>query len=169
MKAVEKKNGRGPGQHSRKKLDLTGQRFGKLTVLRPAENVGRRTAWLCQCDCGNQAVVLTHRLREGRTKSCGCQAGPGGARPALGLTYIDGTCVEMIRSGTVRRNNTSGVPGVDWRSGKRMWRAVICFQGKRRYLGAYARFEDAVKARKRAEEELFEPFLAKYDRKEANG
>lgn len=31
-----------------------------------------------------------------------------------GLTYIDGTCVEMLRAKTVRRNNTSGVPGVEW-------------------------------------------------------
>ena len=32
-------------KHSRRRLDLTGQRFGKLTVLAPAENVGRLTAW----------------------------------------------------------------------------------------------------------------------------
>nr|WP_325253133.1 hypothetical protein [uncultured Oscillibacter sp.] len=32
------------GGHSRKKLDLTGQRYGKLTVLAPAENIGGRTA-----------------------------------------------------------------------------------------------------------------------------
>ena len=30
----------------------------------------------------------------------------------IGLTYVDGTCVEMLQSKTVRRNNTSGVPGV---------------------------------------------------------
>ena len=121
--------------HSRKKLDLTGQRFGNLTVLAPADNIGTRTAWLCRCDCGRQAVVVTRRLRDGRTKTCGCQNGPGGPRSALGLTYIDGTCVEMIRAKTVRKNNTSGVPGVDWVTCKRLWRATICFKGKRHYLG----------------------------------
>ena len=35
-------------------------------------------------------------------------------------------------------------------------------QGKRRRLGCYARFEDAVKARKQGEEELYQPFLAEY-------
>ena len=150
------------GEHSRQKVDLTGQRYGRLTVVGPAENVGSRTAWRCLCDCGRETVVPTHRLRSGHTKSCGCVNGPGGPRDALGLTYIDGTCVEMLASRTVRRNNTSGVPGVDWWASKGRWRASICFKGRRRYLGSYDNFEDAVRARKRAEEELFEPFLREY-------
>ena len=99
---------------SRKKLDLTGQRFGMLTVIAPAENIGSKTAWLCRCGCGRETVVKTSRLRSGRAKSCGCQGSPDGVKPALGLTYIDGTCVEMLAARTVRSNNTSGVPGVDW-------------------------------------------------------
>lgn len=150
--------------HSRKKLDLTGQKYGKLTVLSQAPNIGTRTAWLCRCDCGQETVVPTRRLRDGRRTSCGCDMDPPG-RPICeigraSLTYVDGTCVEMIRTRTVRKNNTSGVPGVDWLTKKQRWRATICFKGKRRYLGCYENFEDAVKARKRAEEELFEPFLA---------
>lgn len=148
--------------YSRKKLDLTGQRFGRLTVLAPAANVGDRTAWLCQCDCGKKTVVKTGHLRSGHTKSCGCQNGDGGPRYALGLSYVDGTCVEMLAAKTVRKNNTSGVPGVDWWTSKGRWRASICFKGKRYYLGSYTRFEDAVKARKRAEENLHNQFLREY-------
>ncbi len=70
------------------------------------------------------------------------------------LTYVDGTCVEMIKAKTIRRNNTSGVPGVDWRRSKGRWRASICFKGKRYYLGSHQVFEDAVRARKRAEKEM---------------
>ena len=92
-------------QHSRQKLDLTGQRFGKLTVLAPADNIGNRTAWLCRCDCGQEAVVKTCHLRCGHTTSCGC---------VPRINYVAGTCIELLRSKTVRRNNTSGVPGVDW-------------------------------------------------------
>ena len=154
--------------HSRKKLDLTGQRFGKLTVIEPAENVGGRTAWRCRCDCGGETVVKTQHLRSGHTASCGCINGPGGPRPALGLTYIDGTCVEMLAAKTVRRNNTSGVPGVDWWTTKGRWRAAICFKGKRYYLGSYSRFEDAVAARKRAEAELHDGFLREYARQAAS-
>ncbi|MBD5084625.1 MAG: hypothetical protein HDT33_06075 [Clostridiales bacterium] len=83
------------------------------------------------------------------------------------LTFIDGTCVEMLRAKTVRCNNTSGVPGVEWRKSKQRWRASICFKGKRHYLGNYARFEDAVKARKRGEEDLHDKFLREFD--EQNG
>ena len=151
------------GGHSRKKLDLASQRFGHLTVIEPAENIGNRTAWRCRCDCGRETIVKTHCLRSGHTKSCGCQNGAG----SRGLTYIDGTCVEMLCARTVRCNNTSGVPGVDWCASKGLWRAMICFKGKRRYLGSYARFEDAVKARKRAEEELFDPFLREFTGKAA--
>lgn len=148
--------------HSRKKLDLTGQRYGKLTVLCPAENVGERTAWRCRCDCGRETVVTTCRLRSGHTSSCGCLSSKGNPQSALGLTYIDGTCVEMLAAKTVRRNNTSGVPGVEWRATKRNWRATICFKGRRYYLGSYRSFEDAVRARKQAEEELHDSFLREF-------
>ncbi len=54
------------------RLDLTGQKFGRLTVLEPAENVGRDTAWRCRCECGSEAVVKTGNLRSGNVRSCGC-------------------------------------------------------------------------------------------------
>lgn len=149
--------------YSRKKLDLTGQRFGKLTVTGPADNIGNRTAWLCRCDCGRETVVRTLHLRSGHVSSCGC-----GEHGLASLTYVDGTCVEMIRSHTVRSNNTSGVPGVDWWASKQRWRAAICFKGKRYYLGSYGQFEDAVRARKRAEEELHGTFLREYARQTAS-
>lgn len=154
------------GGHSRKKLDLTGQQFGKLTVLSPAENVGGRTAWLCQCSCGKQIVIKTCHLRAGHTQSCGCLALKE-FQGALGLTYIDGTCVEMLRAKTVRRNNTSGVPGVDWLTRKRRWRASICFKGRRYSLGSFGRFEDAVRARRRAEETLHDEFVREFDKSAA--
>ena len=53
-------------------IDLTGQRFGRLTVLSRAENVGAMSRWLCECDCGNQTIVYGNNLRRGYTQSCGC-------------------------------------------------------------------------------------------------
>lgn len=146
--------------HSRKKLDLTGQRYGKLTILGPAPNTGGRTAWRCRCDCGNETVVQTNRLRSGHTGSCGCMASEAVLGEGLrGLTYIDGTCVEMLAAKTVRSNNTSGVPGVEWVRRKERWRATICFKGRRYYLGSYRSFEDAVEARKKGEAEFHDSFL----------
>ena len=144
----------------RKRLDLAGWRFGKLTVLRPAENIGGKTTWVCRCDCGRECVIKTNSLREGRTASCGCAGGPENAR--RGLTFVDGTCVEFIQSGKLQKNNTSGVTGVFWVVRDRRWWAVIDFKGKRRHLGRFRNFEDAVKARKRAEENLYENFLREF-------
>lgn len=52
--------------------NLAGQRFGKLQVLQRAENRKGRTAWLCQCDCGNTKIVLSRDLKAGKVRSCGC-------------------------------------------------------------------------------------------------
>lgn len=54
-------------------LDLTGQRFGKLTVLeRTDEKEDRYAVWMCRCDCGNICKVNTKRLKRGTIESCGC-------------------------------------------------------------------------------------------------
>lgn len=52
--------------------DLTGQKFGKLTVLHITdEKVGCNYKWHCKCDCGNYTDVVGYRLSHGITKSCG--------------------------------------------------------------------------------------------------
>lgn len=57
--------------------DLTGQRFGRLTVIDRGEDYispkgKRHVRWNCICDCGNKTVVDTNDLRRGHTMSCGC-------------------------------------------------------------------------------------------------
>lgn len=53
--------------------DLTGQRFGRLIVLKdPGERKRREKIWLCECDCGNKTKVVTRYLTSGDTRSCGC-------------------------------------------------------------------------------------------------
>lgn len=53
--------------------DITGQRFGKLVVIkRVANDKNRLTRWLCKCDCGNECEVYGNNLRRGHTTSCGC-------------------------------------------------------------------------------------------------
>lgn len=54
-------------------IDLTGQRFGRLVVLKYAENQeGRNPKWTCKCDCGRVKDVTGRLLREGHVRSCGC-------------------------------------------------------------------------------------------------
>ena len=57
--------------------DLTGQRFGRLTVLyRTTDyvqpNGSRRPRWRCKCDCGTELDVIASNLKRGSTRSCGC-------------------------------------------------------------------------------------------------
>ncbi len=56
------------------RINLTGQRFGQLTVKALAPKRGRRTAWFCECDCGTVTQVMTLSLRSKvrPTRSCGC-------------------------------------------------------------------------------------------------
>lgn len=55
------------------KIDLTGQRFGRLTALSEhGKAKNGHTTWLCLCDCGNKVVSTVDHLRSGHTQSCGC-------------------------------------------------------------------------------------------------
>lgn len=61
----------------RRRDDLTGQVFGRLTVLREAEPIMRSDGkhirtWLCRCDCGREVVIRQHNLTNKVTRSCGC-------------------------------------------------------------------------------------------------
>lgn len=53
-------------------LDLTGQRYGRLIVVTRVENIGRKPAWHCRCDCGGTANATSSGLRSGDVASCGC-------------------------------------------------------------------------------------------------
>ena len=55
--------------------DLTGTKFGKLTVLGYEYNKNNILRWICQCECGNITRVSTGNLTSGMTKSCGCLRG----------------------------------------------------------------------------------------------
>jgi hypothetical protein len=53
-------------------IDITGQRFGRLVVLRLAPRARRERYWVCRCDCGNETTIRGDHLRYGRQISCGC-------------------------------------------------------------------------------------------------
>lgn len=98
-------------------LDLTGKRFGKLTVVKEAERVRGLHAWECICDCGNTSIVPTASLRTGNTKSCGCLSkshGGSGTRLYIVWTRMMDRC---YRTKTERYKNY-GARGItvcdDW-------------------------------------------------------
>lgn len=64
-----------------KVIDLTGQRFGMLTVLeRCGTSKDGQKVYLCRCDCGNLKEIRSGNLRGGHTNSCGCLASKATAR-----------------------------------------------------------------------------------------
>lgn len=55
-----------------KRIDITGQSFGRYTVLEFAYSNNGRAYWHCKCDCGQVKDIRGTSLRIGQTKSCGC-------------------------------------------------------------------------------------------------
>jgi hypothetical protein len=60
-----------------RRIDLTGQRFGRWTVLGkgPSPPSWASAHWLCRCSCGAERVVASRHLRSGKSASCGCGSG----------------------------------------------------------------------------------------------
>jgi len=213
----------------RKLKDLTGQRFGKLTVIKRVENINGKPHWLCKCDCGNEKVVQGSALSGGYTKSCGCllhdvikpgtrfgrltviepdhivEGGRGYAyrckcdcgneiitrvgnlrsgytrscgclhdelfienRPDYEKIFTENTNINKIKKEYRKpmKNSTSGALGVSWHKRIKKWQARISFQKRNYHLGYFKKLEDAVAARKKAEEKLFDNFLEWYENKQ---
>lgn len=53
-----------------KRIDVIGQRYGRLVVLAEVEPKGKQRRVICQCDCGEQPTVFLTNLNQGRTTSC---------------------------------------------------------------------------------------------------
>jgi hypothetical protein len=52
--------------------DITGQKFGKLTILKYVKTVNKRPYWECKCECGNIKIIRGKEIKSGLIKSCGC-------------------------------------------------------------------------------------------------
>lgn len=70
-----------------KLVDLTGQKFGKLTVVEIAYRKNKRIFWKCLCDCGNYSYVDGGNLKSGHTSSCGCLQKELGLAPSHHLRF----------------------------------------------------------------------------------
>ena len=80
------------GHESKKIINLTGQKFGKLTALYKTEKRQRgRVVWHCRCDCGNECDVSAAYLYAGTTKSCGC----------LGISYNEFAIKELLQQNSI--------------------------------------------------------------------
>ena len=145
--------------------DLTGKRFGRLVTVERLFNYqgGGGTSYRCVCDCGNEVVVSRQVLQSGHTTSCGCYHREQVielvklANISNGITEyeIDLNRIRNAVEGKPRSNSTTGVTGVSWATRDQKYIANIALKKKKYYLGGFKDFEDAVKARKKAEQLLY--------------
>jgi len=156
-------------------IDLTGKKFGKLTVIeRSSKTKNYNALWLCQCECGNTTIANGTSLRRGDTISCGCLGKEQIANALKILNVdksIDGVQVPLLTK-KVRSDSKTGHKGIcaRTRKGKTVYEVSITLKGKRKYLGSFRDLNKAIEARKEAEETLFKPYIdALEDKNEGKG
>lgn len=151
-----------------KKMDLTGQRFGRLTVIKEIDQgEHKQRKWLCRCDCGKELITRQSSLRNGSTRSCGClrnEMGTEQLEEAKKKEYKSGTALQLIKPGRKSKRNKSGHIGVFWDKRVSKWGARIGFRRKMIFLGYFERYADAVAAREAAEDKYYRPILEEYGR-----
>jgi len=147
------------------KESLVGKRFGKLEVIGRSDKRGSRGTrtvplWECRCDCGNITYKATDTLTNPEVSMCNDCAGKyAGEKMREKAGYVDGTQISRIKSDKLSAVNTSGCRGVYYDKKTGRWRARLRFQGKLMNFGSFAKFEDAVNARKAAEREYYGQYL----------
>ena len=148
-----------------KSPDLTGQVFGKLTVLSRSDKRNSRGArttpmWECECECGAITYKATDTLKnldQSMCATCAAKFAAEKARESAG--FVGGTQISRICNMEPTAANTSGCRGVYYDKRSNKYRARLKFKGKIMNFGSYTNFEDAVAARKEAEQEYFGAFL----------
>lgn len=82
-------------RNTSKIIDITGQRFGKLTVIGIASR--NPLKWKCVCDCGNTTEVRTSNLKRNQVASCGCTHKKGNPKHGQCYTRVYKIYAKMLR------------------------------------------------------------------------
>ena len=150
-------------QHRTRAIDLVGQRFGRLTVIkRHGTKKNGNAAWLCQCDCGNKVVVDGYAMRHGVVNSCGCIRRENSQRLAKQNTAFiaqqhngaqtlkneNGVYYASLHRG---KRNRSGVVGVSFDRASGRWATRLFYQGRYVLLKMCDSYQEAVQLRREAE------------------
>lgn len=101
-----------------KGIDLSGQRFGRLTVVcKDPVKHKKGTYWICNCDCGGTKTVITYSLKAGKVRSCGC---------------LEKENLKKISKSNLKHGMTDTILYQKWRSMKER-----CFNPNYRYFNRY--------------------------------
>lgn len=149
--------------NSRPIVDYTGQTFYELTAVR---RVGSGT-WLFRCSCGQEITARAAFVRSGAIQSCGHVLRETARRKAdmAGdnvLEFYDGTSVSRLRR-LVSSPVVHGIRTVRTADGGTVYVARLVLRGKQIYLGRFASYDDAVRARREAERVYYLPIIEAFD------
>ncbi|MCC5439800.1 AP2 domain-containing protein [Clostridium botulinum] len=148
---------------------IIGKTFGYLKVLEHINTDKEgRTYYKCKCKCGVIVDVRSDCLKGKNNQSCGCKQKEN-ARLQSKKIRVENTNIAFIK-GALKNNKSkrakSGIKGVYFDERRKYWYAQITFQKKNYYLGSYGNNkEEAINARKAAEEKLFGNFIKWYKEK----
>lgn len=149
-------------------MDIVGMKVGRLEVI---ENASRKGYVVCKCACGKvKTIRATQLTKADPVQSCGCVQREGASAKGADLAkrnfapfYADSlqfhTNFHVIESDKPNSNTKSGHKGVWFNEKRGLWEAYISIHRKRIFLGRYSTKDEAVHARKRAEEEYYEPLI----------
>jgi hypothetical protein len=148
---------------NRKKVDLTGKKFGFLKVveLSKKQDDHGNFLWKCKCVCKKNIYLAGISLRYGHYTSCGCKHAEkrdAGLANHISQDAVDGTRKSALIA-KIHKHNKSGHKGVRWNQQRQKWTAHIGFQGKQISLGYHIKKEDAIAARIAGEEKYHKPYL----------
>lgn len=146
-------------------FNLIGKKFGRLVVIKDSNiDDGKGKLWVCKCECGNFKEVRGHNLTTGNVMSCGCLKKESTVKNQI-KSYVadsfDGTRIGTLTQ-KISIKNCSGCKGVCYIESNKKWFAYIYLKTKQIRLGYFEKIEDAIKARKEAEEKYFKPVIEEY-------
>lgn len=164
-----------PRRKSSRLIDLKGERFGRLVVVKRADATARNgnAVWLCHCDCGNDVEVDSQSLRRGTTRSCGCLRREINQKRMMSnqifskfqgdvtsLKNKEGVFYSSIRK--TKRNHT-GVIGVSYDAHYNRYVARLRYHGKYVLNKTTPSLNEAIRLRLDAEKKYFKHQLQDVD------
>lgn len=135
------------------------KKFGNLTLIENLHKIDKNNSKLAifKCDCGNIKELVFTQVLAGDVKSCGCNQGKLSKKAKQKQRK---NILEFNKNKTSKVNKT-GKTGISKSNGK--YRVRIQINGKGIHLGYFDNIDDAIAARKVAEEKYFKPILDKYE------
>lgn len=150
-------------------VDITGKRFGRLTVRKYHHSVNNGTTkthyWETVCDCGNTRICSYDNLMKGDILSCGCLRKETCRQRMKSEFYAESkpfsTNLPKLRNPSIQRNNTTGVTGVSRVKKTGKFIARIGYGREVIYLGVFNTLEEAIEARNEGYKKYHLPVLEK--------